>query len=112
MGKLHQQLVKGLEGLSSVVSLTIHDGKPETWVLEITQGTLNSVSRGPAPSECTFVMGAATFEEIARGRCQPQQAFFEGRVNVEGDMEKALQVATVLTEFCKSYPFEPIDSRR
>ncbi len=112
MGKLHQQLVKDLKGLSTVVSLTIHDGETETWVLEITQGTLGSVSRGPAPSECSFVMDAATFEEIAKGRYQPQQAFFEGRVNIEGNMEKALQVATALTEFCKSYPFEPKDDRR
>jgi len=109
MGKLHEQLVKDLKSLSAVVSITIHDEKSETWVLEIIQGTLGSVSHGPAPSECSFVMDAATFEEIARGRYQPEQAFFEGRVNIEGNMEKALQVATALTEFCKSYPFEPKD---
>ena len=109
MGKLHQQLVKDLKSLSAIVSLTIHGEKTEHWVLQITQGTLGSVCRGPAPSECSFVMDAATFEEIARGRYQPQQAFFEGRVNIEGNMEKALQVATALAEFCKSYPFEPKD---
>jgi hypothetical protein len=32
-------------------------------------------------------------------------------VNIEGNIEKGLQVATALSEFCKSYPFEPKDDR-
>jgi nucleoside-diphosphate-sugar epimerase/putative sterol carrier protein len=108
-GKLNQQLIENLKNLSAVVSINIQDEKTSNWALEIKGGMLKAVSQDSLPVECRYLLDAETFEQIARGRLQPQQAFFDGRANIEGDMERALQVATALSEFCKSHPFDPED---
>jgi hypothetical protein len=33
--------------------------------------------------------------------------FFDGDADIQGDIEKGLQVITALSEFFRSYPFNP-----
>jgi len=111
MSKVNQPLIPNLKNLSAVISMNIQDEKNSHWVLELKGGMLTAISQDSINAECSYQLDAATFEEIARGHYQPQQAFFDGRVNIQGNIEKGLQVATALSEFCKSYPFEPKDDR-
>ena len=76
------------------------------WVLEVKEGTLLSVSRNGAAAECSYVTDGATFERIVRGLYPPEEAFFEGRIDIRGNMEKGLRVAAVLSSFCTTYPYE------
>ncbi len=111
-GKVYQPLVENLKGLTAIISITIQGDNEEHWILEVRQGMLTSISHEARPSECTYLMDSTTFEDIARGRCRPEEAFFDGRVNIEGNIEKGLQVATALTQFLASYPFDPKDDPR
>jgi putative sterol carrier protein len=75
------------------------------WTLEIKQGMLLSISPDSAMAECSYWMNAATFEKVVRGVYRPEEAFFDGRINIQGNMEKGLKVAAALAEFCKTYPY-------
>jgi thioester reductase-like protein len=105
MAKLDQPLVINLKNLSAVFSIHIQDGVDSHWVLEIKQGKLLSISPDSAMAECSYWMDPATFEKIVRGVYRPEEAFFDGRINIQGNMEKGLRVAAALAEFCKTYPY-------
>jgi putative sterol carrier protein len=105
MAKLNQPLLINLRNLNAVFSIHIQDGVDSHWVLEIKQGKLLSISPDSAMTECSYWMDPATFEKIARGVYRPEEAFFDGRINIQGNMEKGLRVAAALAEFCKTYPY-------
>jgi hypothetical protein len=44
-------------------------------------------------------MESSCLEDLFRGRIAPQQAFSEGRIELHGDEEKALQLAHISEEF-------------
>ena len=41
----------------------------------------------------------ATFADVVRGRQSPQEAFFARRIEIEGDVEKALKLAVLFDHF-------------
>jgi predicted lipid carrier protein YhbT len=58
------------------------------------------VQRGLNPGAAlTYRMDAPTFEGLIRGRQTAQRAFFNGGVEIHGDMEKALQLAMLIDQF-------------
>jgi thioester reductase-like protein len=105
MAKLNQPLLVNLKNLNAVFSIHIQDEMNSHWTLEIKQGMLLSISPDSAMAECSYWMNAATFEKVVRGVYRPEEAFFDGRINIQGNMEKGLKVAAALAEFCKTYPY-------
>lgn len=74
------------------------------WLCRCGHGTL-SVRRGlDAGAVVTYRLQAATFERIIRGRQTTQQAFFEGQIEMDGDMEKALKLALLIEQFLAERP--------
>jgi len=104
--RLNQPLLKNLKNLNVVFSIEIEDGQDSKWTLEVRGGKLLSITQNGIATEFRYRMDGATFEKIVKGLCPPEEAFFEGWVQIEGDIEKGLEVATVLSEFCRTYPFE------
>jgi len=104
--RLNNPSGKGLKRLTVTFAIQIQDENGSDWVLELNEGTLTSISHRPSEIEWRFLTDAETFQQIARGSYPPEQAFFEGRVNIEGNMEKALQASATLTEFLKNFPYE------
>ena len=49
---------------------------------------------------------APTFAAVVRGRETPQEAFFDRRIEVEGDVEKALKLAVLFGHFAREFPYE------
>jgi thioester reductase-like protein len=47
----------------------------------------------------TFRLDAPTLESLMSGRQTAQQAFFEGRIDIDGDTEKALKLAMLIEQF-------------
>jgi thioester reductase-like protein len=59
-----------------------------------------SVRRGfDAGASVIFHIESTAFEDLLRGRQTPQKAFFDGRVEIDGDMEKALKLALFIEQF-------------
>jgi predicted lipid carrier protein YhbT len=56
--------------------------------------------------QCTFSLHSDTFAAIVGGRLAPQQAFFQRKIHIAGDMETGLRLATVLASFFKKWPYD------
>ena len=97
---------KRLKNLTGTFLIQIQDETASDWVLELREGMLTSISHDPAGIEWRFLTDADTFKKIVKGLYPPEQAFFDGRVNIEGNMEKALQASATLCEFLKNFPYE------
>jgi predicted lipid carrier protein YhbT len=48
-----------------------------------------------------------TFASIVCGKLAPQQAFFQRNIDIEGDVEMGLRLATVLAAFFRKWPYQP-----
>lgn len=105
-GKMHEQLVPGLRTLTADFHIVLSDVMDCRWLLSIVEGRLENVSHGDGGAPCSFVLDAATFTEIVAGRLKPQNAFFSRRVDIEGDIETGLKLATRLAAFFKQFPYE------
>ena len=112
-GKLNQRLLPDLQKLSVTFSIVLSGsggaGGPadEAWTLTIANGVLASIAPGAIQPQCSFRLDASTFLEIAGGRLSPQFAFFQRRIEIEGQIETGLRLATVLAGFFKQFPFDP-----
>ncbi len=103
--KMHQQLLPNLRHLTAGCRITIEDLPGRSWSLRIDQGRLEEISRNGMICPCTFSLHSDTFCAIVSGRLAPQQAFFQRRIHIAGDMETGLRLATVLAAFFKKWPY-------
>src|SRR5579883_92434 len=70
-----------------------------TWSCCWADGMLN-VRRGlDAAAVVTYRMDSSIFEALLQGRQSPQRAFFDGQIEIDGDMEKALKLAFFIEHF-------------
>ncbi|MDB5355364.1 MAG: 3 beta-hydroxysteroid dehydrogenase/Delta 5--_4-isomerase [Phycisphaerales bacterium] len=103
--RTNQDLLPDLKRLSARFSISMKDLPGSHWCLDVQDGVLRSVSRDGTLSDCAFAVDSATFLEIAAGRLPPQRAFFMGRIQISGNIELGLKVATVLAKFFLEHPF-------
>jgi nucleoside-diphosphate-sugar epimerase len=74
--------------------------------------------RGPGPAEVrreppvgadvVYRMDRPTFESVVRGWESPQAAFFARRIEIAGDLEKALKLAVLFGQFVAECPYRPL----
>jgi predicted lipid carrier protein YhbT len=103
---LGQRLIEDLRGLDACVEIRVRDQGDPPWRLAIASGRLVSVGPdGPEPV-CRFSLDVATMLEVVSARCLPAQAFFDKRIDIEGDMETGLMLSTVLEPFFRRFPFD------
>jgi predicted lipid carrier protein YhbT len=58
------------------------------------------VRRGrAAEAVVTYRLDAPALDDLIHRRQTAQQAFFDGRIDIEGDMEKALKLALLIEQF-------------
>lgn len=103
--KMHTQLIPDLKRLSATCRIIVQDMADHAWTLKIEQGRLEQISRNGLAHECSFTVDRETFGEIVSGRLAPQKAFFLRQVEIQGDMEIGLKLATVLAQFFRQWPF-------
>jgi thioester reductase-like protein len=92
-------------GLNLTVSLDLRGPGGGQWSCKWTAGNLVSVSRGMAEEAAvTYHTDTATFDAVVNGRQTPQDAFFDQRIEITGDMETALKLATLFGQFLREFP--------
>ncbi len=70
------------------------------WTCRWRRGELVSVTRGlKQDAAVTYHTDAVTFQEVVSGLQTPQEAFFEQRINITGDMEAALKLTVLFGQF-------------
>jgi nucleoside-diphosphate-sugar epimerase len=76
------------------------------WIVRLRPGEPAEVERGQVSGvPIIYRTDAATFEAIVRGRQTPQEAFFSRRIEVVGDVEKALKLAVLFGQFVREFPY-------
>lgn len=98
-------LIPGLRSLNCSLGVRIIDMDSVAWLLVIRSGRLEAVRRGVDRTECVFCLDAGTLIEVATGDLAPDRAFFDLRIEIEGNMALGLQLSTVLEPFFQQYPF-------
>ncbi len=104
--KLHRQLLPNLKHLTANCRIIVDDLPGRSWSLRIDQGRLEEISQNGIVCQCTFSLRSDTFSAIVGGKLAPQQAFFQRKIHIEGDMETGLKLATVLAAFFKKWPYD------
>jgi predicted lipid carrier protein YhbT len=104
--KMHQQLLPDLRRLTASFGVCLKEAPGEHWSVSIVRGALESVTRNGIEAQCSFLVDAPVFSEIVAGRLSPKQAFFSRRIEIGGDIETGLKLATVLAAFFRQFPFE------
>ena len=82
-----------------VFGLDVHGTGGGRWTCRCGDKALNVRRGATAESVATYRMEAAILVELIRGRQTAQQAFLEGHIQIDGDMEKALKMAMLIEEF-------------
>jgi nucleoside-diphosphate-sugar epimerase len=76
------------------------------WTVRLRPEQVAEVQRElPADPSIVYRMDTATLEAIVRGRQSPQAAFFERRIEIRGDVEKALKLAVLFEQFVRENPY-------
>jgi predicted lipid carrier protein YhbT len=104
--KMNKQLLPNLRSLSATCRINVED-VGRSWALKIEQGRLVKISHNSMDCQCAFFVNFDTFCRIVSGRLVPQKAFFKRKVDIQGDMETGLKLATVLSEFFQKWPYHP-----
>jgi thioester reductase-like protein len=77
------------------------------WAVRLRPGGPAEVRRGTDGAAVVYRTDALTFEGVVRGRQSPQEAFFARRIEVEGDLGKALELAALFGRFVRECPYPP-----
>jgi thioester reductase-like protein/predicted lipid carrier protein YhbT len=104
--KMNKQLLPNLRSLSATCRINVEDVGC-SWALKIEQGRLVKISDNSMNCQCLFLVNYDTFCRIVSGRLVPQKAFFKRKIDIQGDMETGLKLATVLAEFFQKWPYHP-----
>jgi predicted lipid carrier protein YhbT len=96
-------LVPYLKALTCTFVVHVTDSGDPPWVVHVHEGRLSEPA-GNTP-ECAFTLDSRTLRDIVTGRTRPEQAFFDMKVDVLGDMELGLKLSTVLAPFFRRFPF-------
>ena len=102
-----QLLIEDLRDLSATFEIRLTDLADPAWKIHIDQGRIGTVSQTGPEAPCGFELGSETFLKIVGGRLGAQDAFFQGDVDIRGDIELGLKLSTVLEPFFKRFPFTP-----
>jgi predicted lipid carrier protein YhbT len=104
---MNKQLLPNLRSLSATCRINVED-VGRSWALKIKQGRLVKISHNSMSCQCSFLVNFDTFCRVVSGRLVPQKAFFKRKIDIQGDMETGLKLATVLAEFFQKWPYQPV----
>ena len=110
--QMARQSVLARIALTVAVDLDIRGPGGGRWQCRWIDGELKSVRRGAnGNTDVSYRMDVATFTSVVRGDVGPQEAFFDRRIEVTGDVETGLKLAVLFGQFTEEFPYEPRSRR-
>lgn len=100
-----QLLIPGLRSLSCALGVALTDMDEVAWTLVVDSGRLVAIEAGTESAQCVFLLEFGTFLEIVTGTLAPDRAFFDLRIEIEGDIALGLQLSIVLEPFFKQHAY-------
>lgn len=105
-----QLLLPDLRSLSAHAEIVVTDSGDPSWHLQIRDGRLTEIAHNGSGADCRYVLDVATLLDVVRASVTPQDAFFEMRIEIEGNIERGLELSVVLENFFKRYPYRKADA--
>lgn len=94
--------------LDVTIGLDVYGPGGGRWAVRMRPGEPAEVRRRMATeASVVYRTDAATFDSVVRGRLKPQDAFFARRIEVTGDVERALKLAVLFGQFVRECPYRP-----
>jgi nucleoside-diphosphate-sugar epimerase len=85
-------------GLDVIVGLDVRGHGGGQWSCKWAGGELREIQRGLSEqARVTYQLDVPTFAAVTEGRLTPQQAFYERRLDVCGDLETGMKLAVLFT---------------
>jgi thioester reductase-like protein len=93
-------------GLDLTVGIDLRGPSGGQWSCKWRQGELLYVRSGleDGAAAVTYHADTATFLDVVSGRQTPQEAFFEQRIAITGDLETALKLTVLFGQFLAEHP--------
>jgi thioester reductase-like protein len=110
-----EQFFPGVLPLSSLagvsidvtIGLDVRGRSGGEWTCRLSAGGAVEVRRGlDDRAALIYRLGTPTFASIVAGKLDTQEAFFSRLIEIEGNIEKGLKLAVLLTHFIREYPFD------
>lgn len=99
-------LIEDYRSLNTSFDVRLTDDENFLSRIVIREGRLAAIDSRDSDAEVGYILDCATLVEIVSGRVKPQDAFFDMRVEIEGDMETGLELGAVLEDFFHIYPYQ------
>ena len=94
------------DNLNTVLSFSFSD-IGIIWTLRIKKGQIVEIARDQADdNDVLFTLDSETFFQIVSGALSPQESFFKNLSEIDGNIIKALKIASILEKFTRQYPFK------
>jgi ubiquinone biosynthesis protein UbiJ len=84
--------------INGVIRFDIVGEHSGSWLLQLNNArSVVDVSTGiaPSPADCTFRLSSPDFVNLFTGRVTGQQLFFDGRLEVDGDLTFTLKLSAI-----------------
>ncbi len=102
-----------MPSLTCTVEFRIQGEDGGDWNVSVREGWIEGIARGTvADATARVTLSASTFLDIARGLVDHRQAFFEGRIEIEGDVGLVLQASSMIPILRARFPFREPAHRR
>lgn len=99
-----------VRSLNDTVGVRIDGAQPERRLVMFEKGRFRmAVSDFSDSPRCVFQLDLPTFEEIVGAEIAPQQAFFDKRVHISGDLLFALKLGSLLEGFFARHPYRRLE---
>ncbi|MBN8549536.1 MAG: SCP2 sterol-binding domain-containing protein [Deltaproteobacteria bacterium] len=85
---------QGIAALDATYKFIVKGPGGGSWVFRCKNPV--GVSEGEGAADCTISMNAGDFVCLAKGELNPQMAFMSGKLDVEGDLELALKLGSIV----------------
>ena len=100
--RVGESIIPNLKTLNSRFSIKLSDLNENVFLL-IENGVLKEMAQENGfQVDFKFVLTSKTLEDLIERKIKPQEAFFQKRIEIEGNILKALSLSPVFDEFFKS----------
>lgn len=94
MDRVNKSTLPKIDTLNAVIQFRITDDDDDgIWNVVIEKGLVREVTKRTIDNPtCAFLLDSATFLSIVKREITPQQAFFQGKADIKGDILLALKM--------------------
>lgn len=106
--KRGRRLIKNLDSFTTCFEIAFSDIPDKHWSMKIDRGLLVSVSDNGhnGKPDCTYIVTSRAFRDITGGRMSPQESFFKGDIDIQGNMKLGLKLASLMEIFFREHPYK------